>query len=99
MPDTVDIPTPAQPGATPQGAKMEDSTKLMFEQAFAKSHELSLNEVDRENAGWGFIAEQGRLDFIASNNNSTLAQGVLGQRSAGGQPQSSAANAGVAAGK
>ena len=67
---------------------MQDSTALMFEQAFAKSHAVGLAAMDRENQAMGFIAEAAKFNFLGSDANNDLAEAILGQRSAGGQPQS-----------
>jgi hypothetical protein len=66
---------------------MQDSTAMVLEQLFVKSHELHVAEADRENAGWGNIAEQTRLLFLTRSQGNDLAQDILDQRSAGQQPQ------------
>lgn len=74
---------------------MQDSTALAFEQAFAKSHFVGMAAVDRENQAMGNIAEQTRLGYLEMKQSFDLAEGILDQRSAGGQPQASAGSAGV----
>ncbi len=53
---------------------------------------------ERESTGFANVAEQTRLGYLRDVANQGLADDILGQRSAGGQPQSSAANSGVNSG-
>lgn len=77
---------------------MYDATQLVMEQTFAKSHAMHMSNADRENAGFANIAEQTRLLFLTRSQGNDLAQDILDQRAAGGQPQASAGNAGVNSG-
>ena len=80
---------------------MEDSTKLVLEQAFAKSHQLGLAASDRSSSAWDNIAEQTRVLFLEEKmkigpreamsqqrlDQDKLASAILQQRSAQNQPQ------------
>ncbi len=65
---------------------MQDSTALILEQLMTKSHEQHMAQSDRENSAWGNVAEQTRLLFLTRSQGNDLAQDILDQRSAGGQP-------------
>ena len=77
---------------------MQDSTQLVLEQAFAQAHELSLQAGNRQRDGSDNVAEQTRLLFLTRSQSNDLAQDILDQRSAGGQPQAPSASAGVSGG-
>lgn len=88
MPEPLEIPIP---GDSPKESAMPvDSTiDKVLDQAFAKTHEVWLGQMERENAGTGILAEVFRGSFgAAASMQVQLASGILAQRSAQAQPQS-----------
>ena len=77
---------------------MDDTVAVAMQQGFAQNMQFAQQEAARENSGFGNVAEQTRLGFLKETSLSDLADGILAQRSAGGQPQSNAGYAGVNAG-
>jgi hypothetical protein len=89
---SIPIPDANTVAGTPAAQKgaivaMQDSTQLVLEQAFAQAHELSLQAGNRQRDGSDNVAEQTRLLFLTRSQGNDLAQDILDQRSAGGQPQ------------
>ena len=69
-------------------AVVDATIDKVLDQAFAKTHEVWMGQMERENAGTGFLAEVTRLTFgAAASMQVQLAGGILAQRSAQSQPQ------------
>lgn len=66
---------------------MDPTIQAVINQAFAKSHTLSLAQADRENSANGNIGEQTRLGFLEMKTGADIADQILSQRSVSQQPQ------------
>jgi len=68
---------------------VDATIEKVLDQAFAKTHEVWLGQMERENAGTGLLSEITRGTFgAAASMQVQLASGILAQRSAQAQPQS-----------
>ena len=77
---------------------LNEHTSVAMQDSAAQAATLSLAAGNRQRDGSDNVAEQTRLLFLTRSQGNDLAQDILDQRSAGGQPQSSAANSGVNSG-